>query len=242
MQIWPAIDIRGGSCVRLVQGDYQQETVYGSNPADMAVRFQSDGATGLHIVDLDGARDGNNPNEQQIAEIVKEVTVPCQLGGGIRTEETIRKYLDMGISRLIVGTKAITDPAWLVAMCDRYPGKLVVAIDAREGRVSTDGWKKTSDTSAVDLALQISCNAIAGIVYTDIAKDGMLSGPNIEAMVEMVRAVDAPVIASGGVTTVEDITRLVHAGVAGCVIGRALYEGHLTLQDALAAARKEVSS
>jgi phosphoribosylformimino-5-aminoimidazole carboxamide ribotide isomerase len=242
MQIWPAIDIRGGSCVRLVQGDYQQETVYGSNPADMAVRFQSDGATGLHIVDLDGARDGNNPNQQQIADILKEVTIPCQLGGGIRTEEAIHKYLEMGVSRLIVGTKAITDSAWLVAMCESYPGKLLVAIDARDGRVSTDGWKKTSNTSAVELAQQISCNPVAGVVYTDIAKDGMLSGPNIEAMAEMVRAVDIPVIASGGVTTVEDITRLAHAELAGCVIGRALYEGHLTLHDALAAARKEVSS
>jgi len=232
MQIWPAIDIRDGKCVRLVQGDYDQETVYGSNPADMAIRFQADGATGLHIVDLDGARDGNNPNAKQIAGIIKEVNIPCQLGGGIRSEETIRKYLDMGVSRLLIGTKALTDSAWFSGMCTRYPDKLLVAIDARDGRVSTDGWKKTSDTNAVDLACLISKNLIAGIVYTDIAKDGMLSGPNIDAMQEMAEAVEVPVIASGGVTTVDDISRLTGVGVDGCVIGRALYEGHLTLHNA----------
>lgn len=242
MQIWPAIDIRGGSCVRLVQGDYQQETVYGSNPADMALRFVADGATGLHIVDLDGARDGNNPNQHQIAAICKEVSVPCQLGGGIRNEETIKTYLDLGITRLLVGTKALTDTDWFTGMCRKYPQKLLVAIDARDGRVSTDGWKKTSDTKAVNLARQMSQNPIAGIVYTDIAKDGMLSGPNVDAMEEMVKAVTVPVIASGGVTTVEDISRLAVVGVEGCVIGRALYEGHLTLQDALTAAKTEVSS
>lgn len=242
MQIWPAIDIRGGRCVRLVQGDYDQETVYGFNPADMAVRFQADGATGLHLVDLDGARDGDNPNQKQIAEVVNEVNVPCQLGGGIRNEKTIRDYLDLGLSRLIVGTKALTDAAWLVEMCGKYPGKLLVAIDARDGRVSTDGWKKTSETNAVDLAQKISANAIAGIIYTDIAKDGMLGGPNITAMQEMVAAVDVPVIASGGVTTAEDVARLTTVGVEGCVVGRALYEGHLTLQNAMVAARKEVSN
>ena len=242
MQIWPAIDIRGGRCVRLVQGDYDQETVYGFNPADMAVRFQADGATGLHLVDLDGARDGGNPNQKQIAEVVNEVNVPCQLGGGIRNEKTIRDYLDLGLSRLIVGTKALTDAAWLVEMCGKYPGKLLVAIDARDGRVSTDGWKKTSETNAVDLAQKISANAIAGIIYTDIAKDGMLGGPNITAMQEMVSAVDVPVIASGGVTTAEDVARLTTVGVEGCVVGRALYEGHLTLQNAMVAARKEVSN
>ena len=242
MQIWPASDIRGGRCVRLVKGDYDQETVYGFNPADMAVRFQADGATGLHLVDLDGARDGDNPNQKQIAEVVNEVNVPCQLGGGIRNEKTIRDYLDLGLSRLIVGTKALTDAAWLVEMCGKYPGKLLVAIDARDGRVSTDGWKKTSATNAVDLAQKISANAIAGIIYTDIAKDGMLGGPNITAMQEMVAAVDVPVIASGGVTTAEDVARLTTVGVEGCVVGRALYEGHLTLQNAMVAARKEVSN
>lgn len=242
MQIWPAIDIRGGRCVRLVQGDYDQETVYGFNPADMAVRFQSDGATGLHLVDLDGARDGDNPNKKQIAEVVSEVDVPCQLGGGIRSEQTIRDYLDLGVTRLIVGTKALTDPAWFSQMCGKYPDRLLIAIDARDGKVSTEGWKKTSATNAVELAQQISTNPIAGVIYTDIAKDGMLGGPNFGAMREMVQAVDVPVIASGGVTTVEDVSKLTTVGVEGCIVGRALYEGHLTLQAAMLAAKKEVSS
>jgi phosphoribosylformimino-5-aminoimidazole carboxamide ribotide isomerase len=241
MQIWPAIDIRGGRCVRLVQGDYEKETVYGFEPSDMAVRFCADGATGLHLVDLDGARDGNNPNEPQIADIVREVSVPCQLGGGIRSEEIIRRYLDYGVARLIVGTRALQADGWLEAMCSKYPQKLLVAIDARDGRVSTEGWMKTTDTLATELATRISRFPAAGIVYTDIARDGMLAGPNLAAMREMVTAVDLPVIASGGVTTVEDIAGLADAGVAGCVIGRALYEGHLTLPQALQAARKEVS-
>jgi len=240
MLIWPAIDIRGGKCVRLIQGDYEQETVYGSNPADMAIRFQADGATGLHIVDLDGARDGNTPNAAQIADIVKEVSVPCQLGGGIRSEETIRKYLDLGISRLLIGTKAVTEPDWFATMCDAYPNKLLVAIDARNGRVSTEGWKITSDTKAVELAQSLSQKPIGGIVYTDIAKDGMLSGPNLEAMREMADAVQVPMIASGGVTTTQDITALAASGVDGCVIGRAIYEGRLTLQQALLAAQAQV--
>lgn len=242
MQIWPAIDIRGGRCVRLVQGDYEKETVYGSNPADMAVRFQADGAAGLHIVDLDGARDGNNPNEVPIAGILNEVSIPCQLGGGIRSEEVIRKYLDMGIERLLIGTMALTDSTWFGQMCEKYPDRLLVAIDARDGCALTDGWQKTSTTRAVDLATGLAENRIAGIVYTDIAKDGMLSGPNIDAMKEMVEAVNIPVIASGGVTTVDDISALASVGVEGCVIGRALYEGHLTLQDALTASRKEIPS
>lgn len=242
MQIWPAIDIRGGNCVRLIQGDYEQETIYGSSPADMAQRFVSDGATGLHIVDLDGAREGTNPNKKSIARIVQEVSIPCQLGGGIRKESTIRDYLDLGISRLVVGTKALTDPEWLAEMCRKYPDQLVVGIDARDGRVSTDGWQKVSDTTAVELAGKISKNAIAGIIYTDIAKDGMLAGPNFDAMKEMADAVDVPVIASGGITSADDIKRLASLGIEGSVIGRALYEGHVTLQEAMTAAKPELST
>ena len=242
MQIWPAIDIRDGNCVRLIQGDYDQETVYGADPADMALRFASDGATCLHIVDLDGARDGTNPNQSQIARIAKKVSIPCQLGGGIRTEATIQQYLDLGVKRLVVGTKALTDPEWLVAMSQKFPGHLVVGIDARNGKVSTDGWTNTSDTSAVILAQQLSQHPIAGIIYTDIAKDGMLAGPNFEAMQEMADSVSAPVIASGGVTTIDDITRLSTMNIAGCIIGRALYEGRLTLQEAMQAARSNLTT
>ena len=241
MQIWPAIDIRGGNCVRLVQGDYQQEKVYGASPVDMAHRFVSDGATGLHIVDLDGARDGTNPNQQEIATIAREISIPCQLGGGIRSEEIIRQYLDAGIQRLVIGTRALTHRDWFREMCEKFPERLLVGIDARDGKVSTDGWQKTSDTTAVELATQLQQNPIAGIVYTDIAKDGMMSGPNLGAMQEMAEAISKPLIASGGVTTIQDVTQLAELGLDGCIIGRAIYEGKLSVPKAIEAARAAVA-
>ncbi len=242
MQILPAIDIRGGKCVRLAQGDYRRETVYGANPADMAHRWVADGATGLHLVDLDGARDGSISNRDAIARIIEEVSVPCQLGGGIRDLETIADYLKLGVSKLVVGTKALTDPEWLAAMSEAYPQQLLVSIDARDGLVSTDGWQNISDVGATQLARQISSNKLAGMIYTDISKDGMLSGPNFDAIREMVQAVDMPLIGSGGVTTTDDVVKLAQLGLAGCVIGRALYEGRLTLQEAMAAGGSRVSS
>jgi phosphoribosylformimino-5-aminoimidazole carboxamide ribotide isomerase len=220
----------------LTQGDFAQETVYGDSPSDMAHRFVSDGATGLHIVDLDAARSGTVANREAIATIAREVNVPCQVGGGIRSRSTIAEYLEAGIDRLVVGTKALTHPRWLAEMCEAFPDRLLVAIDARHGRVTTNGWLKTSDTMAVDLARKISTIAVAGIVYTDISRDGMMGGPNLAAMREMARAVDIPLIASGGVTTPEDISRLAGMGLAGCVIGKALYEGRLTLAQAIEAA------
>lgn len=236
MQIWPAIDIRDGKCVRLTQGDYAQMTVYGDSPADMAQRFVADGATGLHIVDLDAARDGTQGNREAIVGIAREVDVPCQLGGGIRSLEIISDYLETGIQRLVVGTRALTNPDWLAEMSCRFPGQLYVAIDARHGRVTTNGWLKTSDTMAVDLARQICDNPLAGIIYTDIARDGMMSGPNFAAMQEMAEAVGLPLAASGGVTTTDDISRLSAMGLTGCVIGKAIYEGRLTLSEAMQAA------
>ncbi len=242
MQILPAIDIRGGKCVRLAQGDYRRETVYGANPADMAHRWVADGATGLHLVDLDGARDGSISNRDAIARIIEEVSVPCQLGGGIRDLETIADYLKLGVSKLVVGTKALTDPEWLAAMSEAYPQQLLVSIDARDGLVSTDGWQNISDVGATQLARQISSHKLAGMIYTDISKDGMLSGPNFDAIREMAQAVDLPLIGSGGVTTTDDVVKLAQLGLAGCVIGRALYEGRLTLQEAMAAGGSRVSS
>ena len=236
MIIWPAIDILGGKCVRLTQGDYSRSTIYGANPADMAVRWSADGAAGLHIVDLDGARDGTTINREAVAKLLEEVDVPCQLGGGIRDEKTIADFLEMGIKRLVIGTKALTDPDWLESMTDRYPDVLLVGIDARDGRVATDGWKKTSDVRATDLAERIASLPIAGIIYTDITKDGMLSGPNFDAMQEMQNATNKPILASGGVTTVEDVTRLAELNLSGCIIGRSFYEGRLTLQEAMTAA------
>jgi phosphoribosylformimino-5-aminoimidazole carboxamide ribotide isomerase len=236
MQIWPAIDLRGGKCVRLRQGDYQQETVFAQEPADVARQFAEQGAQHLHIVDLEGAREGdpaNLPSVQDILATVDEFNIECELGGGIRDEQSIRELLDFGLARLVVGTSALTDPEWFRGMCRQYPCRLVLGIDARDGRAATDGWLKTSEVSAIDLARQFSSEPLAAIIYTDIATDGMMSGPNVEAMAQMQAAVDVPVIASGGVTTADDVARLAAAGLAGCIIGRALYEGTLTLAEAL---------
>lgn len=236
MEIWPAIDLRGGNCVRLLQGDYSRETVFGRDPAAMARRWVAEGASCLHLVDLDGARDGRSVNRDAIEAVVRAVEVPCELGGGIRDEETIGQMLDLGLSRLVIGTKALKDPAWFREMCRRFPERLAVGIDARDGRVATDGWLATSEVSATELAREISREAIAAIIYTDIARDGMMAGPNFAAMDEMNRAVEVPVVASGGVTTADDVRRLAELGLAGCIIGRTLYEGKLTLAAALAAA------
>lgn len=236
MQIWPAIDLRGGMCVRLQQGDYGRETVFGEDPAAMARLLVSQGAQYLHLVDLDGARDGHPTNWPSVKAIIEAVDIPCELGGGIRDEETIGKLLTLGLSRLVIGTKALREPDWFRRMCDKFPGRLVLGIDARNGMVATDGWLATSEHRAVDLAAQFAGQPIAALIYTDIATDGMLAGPNLAAMAEMQAAVDLPLIASGGVTTVEDIRQLAAIPVAGCIIGRALYEGRLTLADSLAAA------
>ena len=236
MQIWPAIDLRGGKCVRLQQGDYDRETVYGENPAEMAQHWVSQGARCLHLVDLDGAREGHAANRAAVAAIVSSVDVPCELGGGIRDEATINELLELGLHRLVIGTKALTDPDWLEQMCHRYPQRLVVGIDARDGRVAVEGWLQTSDINAIDLARKFAALPLAAVIYTDIATDGMLAGPNVAAMAEMASAVSLPVIASGGVTTVGDISDLSATSVAGCIIGKALYEGRLDLTEALRAA------
>jgi phosphoribosylformimino-5-aminoimidazole carboxamide ribotide isomerase len=238
MQIWPAIDLRGGKCVRLRQGDYQQETVFAEHPAAVARQFADAGARHLHIVDLEGAREGLPVNLPSVQEILAEVDIECELGGGIRDEQSICELLDFGLSRLVIGTSALVEPEWFQEICRKYPGKLVLGIDARNGKAATDGWLNTSDVSAIDLARQFCAEPLAAIIYTDIATDGMLSGPNIAAMAEMQRSVNVPVIASGGVTTADDVARLAAAGLAGCIIGRALYEGTLKLEDALAAAEK----
>ena len=236
MEVWPAIDLRGGYCVRLKQGDYSQETVFGDEPAAMARHWVEAGADRFHLVDLDGARDGRPTNLASVRAIVEASGVPCELGGGIRDEQTIRELLDLGLHRLVIGTLAIRQPDWFRAMCQEFPGKLVLGIDAREGRVATEGWLRTSEMTAIDLAEQFAKEPIAAVIYTDIATDGMMAGPNVAAMAEMQAAVDLPVIASGGVTTKQDVTRLAAVPMAGCIIGRALYERTLTLPEALAAA------
>lgn len=238
MRIWPAIDLRGGKCVRLRQGDYQRETVFGDDPVAMARRWVDEGADCLHLVDLDAARGGNGVNHAAIQAIVQAVDVPCELGGGIRDLAALERFLAMGLDRLVVGSRALRDGDWFSQMCRQFPGKLALGIDARDGWVATDGWLDTSDVSATDLARRYLNEPLAAIIYTDIATDGMLAGPNLPAMAEMLAAVgQVPLVASGGVTRAADVAALAELGVAGCIIGRALYEGVLSLGDALSAAR-----
>ncbi|QDU74518.1 1-(5-phosphoribosyl)-5-[(5-phosphoribosylamino)methylideneamino] imidazole-4-carboxamide isomerase [Bremerella volcania] len=236
MQIWPAIDLLGGKCVRLQQGDYNRETVYGDDPAEMAKRWVDEGADCLHLVDLDGAKDGSLKNRDAISAIVAAVDIPCEVGGGIRDEKTIQELLDLGLTRLVIGTKALREPDWFAAMCEKFPEKLVVGIDAKEGMVATDGWLEVSTTSAIDLAKTYEHLPVAAIIYTDIATDGMLAGPNVQAMQAMKQAVKLPVVASGGVTSVEDVKNLTAAGLDGAIVGRSLYEGRITVRAAVEAA------
>jgi phosphoribosylformimino-5-aminoimidazole carboxamide ribotide isomerase len=233
--ILPAIDLRGGQCVRLRQGDYERETVFSSDPAATARRWVEEGATFLHLVDLDGAREGRPVNGDCIRAIVAAAGVPCQLGGGLRSEADVHTALGWGVARVVLGTRALQDPAWLERLSRNFPGQVVLGLDARQGRVATDGWLEVSERSALDLARQCADWPLAALVYTDISRDGMLEGPNLQALAEMVAAVSLPVIASGGVTTAEDVRQVARAGAAGCIIGRALYEGRLRLADALAA-------
>jgi phosphoribosylformimino-5-aminoimidazole carboxamide ribotide isomerase len=232
MILLPAIDIRGGQCVRLRQGDYAQETVFGSDPAAMARRWISQGAGYLHVVDLDGARAGRPVNDASVRAIV-QAGVPCQLGGGLRTADAVAEVLGWGVARVVIGTGALKDPGWFEALCRRFPAQIVLGLDARQGRVATDGWLQLSDCSALDLARQWEKLPLAGLVYTDISRDGMGEGPNWQALAELAAAVQLPIIASGGISTLEDIRRLRQSKVAGCIIGRALYEGTISLRQAI---------
>jgi len=242
MQIWPAIDLRGGNCVRLKQGDYGRETVFGEDPAAMARHWVAEGGQYLHLVDLDGARTGRVENWSSVESILKAVSIPCELGGGVRDAATIARLLDLGMSRVVIGTLALKQPDWFRQICRQFPGRVALGLDARGGMVATEGWLETSQTSAIGLARQFANEPVAAIIYTDIETDGMMKGPNFSATAEMQQAVDLPVIASGGVTTADDVARLTTLNVAGCIIGRALYEGTLSIADALARARGEPST
>jgi len=233
MRIWPAIDLRGGKCVRLEQGDYRRETVFDEDPVAVAKQWVDQGADCLHLVDLDGARDGKLFNSEVIKRVVDTVDVTLQLGGGIRDEATIQWLLDEGLDRLVIGTQALKHPNWFREVANKYPEKLVVGIDARGGMVATDGWLETSETPAIELANQFGNEPIAAIVYTDIARDGMMAGPNLLAMKEMQASTRLPVLASGGVTAAEDIARLRQIPMGGAIIGRALYEGKIKLSEVL---------
>ena len=237
MLILPAIDIRNGKCVRLQQGDYNQETVYADSPVEMALHWQEQGAEFLHIVDLDGAKEGKPTNIALVGRIAERLNIPLEIGGGIRNQETIQRYLDAGVNRLVIGTLALKEADWFRKMCRHFPGRLVLGIDGRDGLVATEGWLETSHTRATDLAKTYADLPLAALVYTDIAKDGMLAGPNIDEMESMRQAVPFPLIVSGGVATLEDVCRLASRHFHACIIGKALYENKFSLQEALAAAK-----
>ena len=234
MQIWPAIDLRDGKCVRLQQGDYNRETIFGDDPTQISKRWIDEGATCLHLVDLDGARDGKLINGEVIRSVAAaHPDTTIQLGGGIRDEVAIQRLLDLGLDRLVIGTQALKNPEWFREMAAKYPNHLVLGVDARNGMVATDGWLETSETSAIELAKQFEALPLAGVVYTDIAKDGMMAGPNMSAMREMKEAIALPVVASGGVTTPDDARALAAVPMDGAIIGRALYEGTINLAELL---------
>lgn len=235
MQLIPAIDLRGGRCVRLKQGDYGRETVYHDDPAAVAAQWEQDGAERIHLVDLDGAKLGRPVNVEAVRSVLARVRVPCQLGGGIRDRSTLETWLNTGIDRVIVGTQALKDPAWFRRVVADHPGRVVLGLDARDGRVATDGWLDVSSMEAAELAGSFDDLPLAGVVYTDIARDGMLEGPNIPATEALARSLKAPVIASGGVGAIDDLVRLAGLPVAGCIVGRALYDGRFTLVEALRA-------
>lgn len=231
MIIFPAIDILDGKCVRLIQGDYNKEVVYDDNPVQMAQQWEEKGAAFIHIVDLNGAKSGESVNKQMIVDIAKAVEVPIQVGGGIRTIETVRDYVENGVARVIVGTAAVTDPEFLREAVDAYGDKIAVSLDARNGYIATDGWTDTSEVRALDLVRDLEELGVRTIVYTDIAKDGMLQGPNLEEQQLINEATSIDVIASGGVTTVDDVAALRELDLYGCIIGKALYDGKLQFED-----------
>ncbi|ADU31776.1 1-(5-phosphoribosyl)-5-[(5-phosphoribosylamino)methylideneamino]imidazole-4-carboxamide isomerase [Evansella cellulosilytica] len=239
--IYPAIDIRGGKCVRLLQGDYEKETVYGDSPFTMAKSFEDKGATWIHTVDLDGAKKGEPVNHEVVLKTAQELSANVQIGGGIRTSASVSQYLDNGVARVILGSSAISDPAFVKEMLRTYGGKRVaIGIDARDGYVATHGWLKTSEVKAEELAQELVEFGAETFIMTDISRDGMLSGPNVEAIAALGKTTGKEVIASGGMSEMKDIADLVARiddGVSGAIIGKALYTGRISLEEAL----KEVS-
>lgn len=230
MLLIPAIDIKNGRCVRLRQGRMDQETIYGEDPIAMAGRWIKAGARRLHIVDLDGAMAGKPENADIIHDIVEAYPdIPIQVGGGIRDEDTIQTYLDVGVSYVIVGTKAVTTPHFVADICLEFPSHIIVGLDAKNGKLATNGWSKLSHHGVVDMARRFEEDGVSAIIFTDIGRDGMMTSINIEATVELCREVTVPVIASGGISNLDDIRSLCTAeeGVAGAITGRAIYEGML---------------
>jgi len=238
MEVIPAIDLLAGKCVRLYQGDYARSQVFNDNPADVAQQWVEQGATRLHVVDLDGAKQGKVVNLAAIEAITAAVSVPIQVGGGLRDSTSVAQLLDLGVQRVILGTVAVEQPQLVADLCQEFPGQIVVGIDARNGRVATHGWLETSEVLATQLATQMQELGAAAIIYTDIHRDGTLSGPNLEALRELATEISIPIIASGGVSSVTDLLSLLALeplGVIGAIVGRALYTGDISLKSAVQA-------
>jgi len=232
MIIIPAIDLKDGACVRLEQGRMDKATVFSKEPGKTAKQWTSKGARRIHVVDLDGARAGKPRNETAIRDIVRNVDsdIPVQLGGGIRDLDTIERYLDDGVSYIVIGTAAVKNPGFLHEACDAFPGHIIVGLDAKDGKVATDGWSKLTGHDVVDLAKRFQDYGVEAVIYTDIGRDGMLTGVNIEATVRLAQALTVPVIASGGLNSIDDVRALMaveNEGIAGCIAGRAIYENKL---------------
>lgn len=233
--LYPAIDIRGGKAVRLVQGDYNQETVYNENPVDAAKEWEEKGARWIHLVDLDGAKAGQPVNHELIGTIARSVNVPVQIGGGLRTVENVELLLGLGVSRVIIGTAAIEDRPFVEKVLSRYGDQVAIGIDARNGYVATRGWLETSEVKAEELAVQLAQFGAKTFIFTDISRDGMMQGPNVEAIMQLAKVSGQSVIASGGVSRYEDLERLAACeadGVSGAIIGKALYTGSIDLAEA----------
>ncbi len=233
--LYPAIDMRNGKCVRLVQGDYDQETIYGDSPLDMARLFANEGAKWIHLVDLDGAKAGKRVNHEHVLAIASSLDVNVQIGGGIRTEEDVAFYLNNGVSRVILGSSAVSNPVFVKKMLAQYGEKIAIGIDARNGFVSTEGWLETSEVKAEELGQELAKEGAEVFIFTDIQMDGMLSGPNVESTVRLAEATGKQVIASGGVSAVSDLQKLSaqkQTSVSGAIIGKALYTKQFTLAEA----------
>lgn len=234
--IFPAIDMRGGKCVRLLQGDYEKETVYGDSPFQMAKTFAESGAAWIHMVDLDGAKAQEPVNDEFVLQVARDLPVKVQIGGGIRTEQVVEHYLSQGVDRVILGSAAINNPAFVKEMLQKYKDKIVIGIDAKDGFVATEGWTTTSTLKATELGIKLAEAGAETFIFTDIATDGMLSGPNVDAIVELAKVTGKSVIASGGVSSLADLQKLQQfesEGVSGAIVGKAIYTGRVELKAAL---------
>lgn len=237
MEVIPAIDLKGGKCVRLYQGDYGKETVFSNDPVGMALKWVSSGASRLHLIDLDGAAGGKPCHLPMIGDIAKAIPIPVQVGGGIRQMETVERLLAAGAERVILGTAAAENPAMITEACRRFGEAVVIGVDALDGYVSIHGWQRKTETTAIDLIQQMAVLGAKRFIYTDISRDGTLSQPNFEAIAELVGKTSLPIIASGGIASIDHLVRLKQLGVEGAIIGRALYTGDIELGKALAALR-----